>query len=174
LNRQKAGKEAGDDRGASAGGSHPRHILRSRVVKQQKIINHRDFYSGSLGDKFNNLTTARRSSRRDHYSAKSYGSRGKMCFPRAPNGFSRVVPAKIAKVSRDSAIDPLSDRARSNAPLPNDDRAKGSVSSIDAFPSWRENVQKRRNMGERSVYDLVSQLPPMLLDNLQQQQQQQP
>lgn len=38
-----------------------------RVVKQQKIINHRDFYTPARGDKFNNLTTTRCFSKRDHY-----------------------------------------------------------------------------------------------------------
>lgn len=70
---------------------HPRHILSARIVKQQKIINHRDFYTRARGDKFNNLTTARCfSSGRDHYT-KNYGSRGKMCFSRkVPNGFLSV------------------------------------------------------------------------------------
>lgn len=44
---KKPGKEAGNDRGATerARGRNAIAIFSARVVKQQKIINHRDFYS---------------------------------------------------------------------------------------------------------------------------------
>lgn len=71
-----------------------RAIFSARIVKQQKIINHRDFYTPARGDKFNNLTTARCFSPREIITptAKNYGSRGKMCFSRkVPNGFLNVI-----------------------------------------------------------------------------------
>jgi len=106
LGGQKAGKEAGDDsrekeeekgrerqRGTECRDA-TRAIFSARIVKQQKIINHRDFYTRAHGDKFNNLTTARCFSPREIITptAKNYGSRGKMCFSRkVPNGFLSVI-----------------------------------------------------------------------------------